>query len=274
MKHSILYPALIVSAFAFFSLQSYADTPFPRPAFMPSTPPATKAISAYTAAEMVGAVTTLSSQFSAGHPYDSISSYLDITKTWPGAKDKMQIDAMVQIVLDAPAAATHSEIDDSFENVRYVIQEVMDVSDADKADAFVRIVNAQTDPLKRKRAAAFAWAMFPELLDARLLAFEKERLDDATEYTEQYTMAEGKPPRKSSIRADAKRSILWELQHTLKLTIDATPFKTADEAANCAALKAWLTTNLPQIEAKCAQVKLLPDRRRPTVIIHPWDARW
>ncbi len=272
MKHSVLHPVLIVSAFAFLSLQSYADTPFPRPAFMPSTPPATKAIASYTSAELIGAVVTR--EVPAAHPFDSVVDLTSLKTTWPGAKDKMQIDVMVQIVLDAPAAATQREIDASFENVRFVIQEVMDVSDADKANAFVRIVNAQTDPLKRKRAAAFAWAMFPELLDARLLAFEKERLDDATQYTEQYTMAEGKPPRKSSIRADAKRSILWELQHTLKLTIDATPSKTADEAANCAALKAWLTTNLPQIEAKCAQVKLLPDRRRPTVIIHPWDARW
>ncbi len=182
---------------------------------------------------------------------------------------------MVQIVLDAPVIAGAKEIETAFQNVRYVIQEIIDVSDADKADAFIRIIDAQTDPLKKNRATTFARSMFQELLDPRLLAFAKEALDDATEYPHPIIVApEGKPRNMTSVRTEAKWEILRVLEHGLKMTIDETPFSTADEAENCSALKTWLTANWTQISNKCAQVKAAPDRVKPRVNIQAWDARW
>ncbi len=274
LKGIFTFSVLITCALVILSARTLADQPRPRPSFMPSTPPAAKAIADYTAAEVVGAVITRSSEFPDGHPYDSITSYAEITNIWLGAKEKTNIDAMIQIVLDAPSTANDDELETAFKNVRVAIQEVMDVSDADKADAFVRIVGAQTDPLKAMRAKTFAREMFGELLDPRLFAYDLELLDDATQKTEEIIIAEGVPREKYTVRDRARRSILRTLNHTLKMEIDETPFKTADEAANCAALKTWLTTNWTQVSNKCDELKVAPDRVRPTVIVQPWDARW
>jgi hypothetical protein len=156
----------------------------------------------------------------------------------------------------------------------YVIQQVMALSDAEKADAFVRIVAGQTEPIQIKRAKKYASRMFYWLYDARLLNYRIEDLDDATEYTEEHTMAEGTPRRKSSIRADARMSLLSTLRETLKINIDHTPFTTPDEAGNCAALKAWLTANWTQVVNKCAEVKADPETIFSETSLSPWDARW
>lgn len=168
----IAYPAWVACALAFLCVQGFAaDSLFPRPAFMPSTPPATKAIATYTATDMLGAVIT--SEVPADHPFGAVKRLADLKSIWPGAKEKASIVAMVQIVLDAPADAAYKDIADSLRDVRFVIQEIMDVSDADKASALVSVVQAQTDPIKNKRARDLAGAMFEELLDPRLLAFTK-----------------------------------------------------------------------------------------------------
>ena len=43
----------------------------------------------------------------------------------------------------------------------------------------------------------------------------------------------------------------------LQMDIDKAPFKTPDEAANCAALKTWLTANWSAIATKCDGVEHL-----------------
>lgn len=272
MKNRFSLAFLILGSLACLTKQGLAEEREARPAFMPATPAAARAIASYTAAELVGAMVTR--EVPAGHPFDAVTELGSLKAAWPGAKDKMKIDAMVQIVLDAPATSEAGELEVAFEDVRYVIQEVMDVSDAEKADAFVRIVAAQTDPLKQKRARKFARQMFDELLDVRLLAYEKEDLDDATEYTEQYRIVETKPRRKSSVRADARRSLLGAVNGTLKMGIDETRFKMADEAAGCAALKSWLTGHWTEVGNRCAELRADPDRVRPVVKVHAWDARW
>ena len=274
MKQLFILPTVIGCVLATLSMKAFADEDWPRPAFMPSTPQATKEISTYTAADVVGAATTDSTQLPTGHAYREGGFKKGVKSTWPGAKDATKIDTMLQIVLDAPTNSTAKEVSDSFANIRFVIQEVMDVSDQAKADAFVRIVAAQTDPLKTKRAKVFARQMFEELLDVRLLGYDKEALDDATDYTEQYKVSENRPRRTLVVRQEAKRSILWTLNHTLKMGIDETPFTTADEAANCAALKTWLTANWTQVANKCAEAKAAPEPRKPRVSIQAWDARW
>ena len=274
MKNIIKTSILTALAFGSMTLLCIADQAYPRPAFMPSTPPATKEIADYTTANMLGAVITSSDYIPLNHKYRLSHFKKGIKASWPGAKDATKIDEMLQLVLDAPVTANIRELDISFDNIMYVIQQVMAVSDAEKADAFVRIVAAQTEPLKIKRAKKFAGRMFYWLYDARLLTYEKEDLDDATEYTEEHTMAEGAPRRKSSIRADARMSLLSTLRETLKINIDQTPFTTPDEAANCAALKAWLMANWTQVVNKCAEVKADPETIFSETSLSPWDARW
>jgi hypothetical protein len=272
MNYSFIKWLHVSCLLALLAPHAMADRPRPRPAFMPSTPSAAKTVATYSPSELVGAVVTL--ELPNGHPFGSVLNLETLKSTWPGAKDATKIDTMLQIVLDAPANSTAKEVSDSFANIRFVIQEVMDVSDQTKADAFIRIVAAQTDPLKIKRAKGFARQMFEELLDVRLLAYDKEALDDATEYTEQYKISENRPRRTLVVRQEAKRSILWTLNHTLKMGVDETPFTTADEAANCAALKTWLTANWTQVANKCAEAKAAPEPRKPRVSVQAWDARW
>jgi hypothetical protein len=223
---------------------------------------------------MLGAVITSSEDIPPDHKYKLGDYVKGIKLLWPGVKDATKIDEMVKIVLDAPATTKIHELDIVFENIMYIVLDVMTVSDTERADAFVRIVAAQTEPLKIKRAKKYASRMFYWLYDARLLVYEKEDLDDATEYTEEHTMAEGTPRRKSSIRADARMSLLSTLRETLKINIDQTPFTTSDEAANCAALKAWLTANWTQVVNKCAEVKADPETIFSETSFSPWDARW
>ena len=184
-----------------------ANPPFPRPAFLPSTPAVAKAISAYTAADVFGVVITL--ELPAGHPYDATNKNYptDLKIDWPGAKIPASIDTMVQIVLDAPA---NEHLDAAWDNLRYIFRKVMDVSDVEKADALVRVVAAQADPLKKARAADLATSMFLELLDPRLLAYRKEQLDDPTVVS--VLTREERPSIKYTARREALRILPRELE--------------------------------------------------------------
>ena len=269
MKNIIKTSILTAFAFGSFTLLCVA---YPRPSFVPSTPHSDKNVNTYSAAELYGAIVT--SDLPNNHKFNDVVKLESLKSCWPEAKEPTKIDEMVQIILDAPATTKSHELDIAFENIIFVMQKVMAVSDTEKADAFVRIVAAQTEPLKIKRARKYASRMFYWLYDARLLNYRKEDLDDATEYTEEHTMAEGTPRRKSSIRADARMSLLSTLRETLKINIDQTPFTTPDEAGNCAALKAWLTANWTQVVNKCAEVKADPETIFSETSFSPWDARW
>jgi hypothetical protein len=147
----------------------------------------------------------------------------------------------------------------------------MDVSDNEKVDALLRIVNAQTDPKKKKWAVDFASAFFIDVLDPRLLNLEKERLDDIS--IARRMVAEGIPDIEITARSEAKSRILRWLQDDLKITLDEPPFDVPDEAEACAAVKAWLDANAAMIATKCAEVKAKPDRKIPTYSKRTWDAR-
>lgn len=241
-----------------------------RPAFFPSTPPASKAIAEYTLADIVGIRSTSSDQLPANHPYLVEKPYKGWSiKQWPGAKDSTKIDGLVQGILDS--ASVHlpytnptddwSDMSSTWKNVSAVINEVMDLENSVKVDALLRILAAQNDVTKRTRMRAFAATRFDWYLDSRLLGLYKEMLDDPTTYTEKNEMAEGVPRRSSSIRRDARAKILWALNKTLHMNVSELPFNIADEAAGCAALKTWLTDNWAQVSAKCAEIKADPTLR-------------
>lgn len=245
--------------------------PDPRPAFLPSTPPGTKAVATYSAADVLGTVVTDSSQIPAGHAYREGKFDSGVKTKWPGAKIGTEIDVIVQIILDAPPATAERDLDSAWGNMRYILRVVFDVTAQAKADALVRIVGAQTDPLKKSRAATFAASLFEELLDPRLLAMEKDRLDDAT--VVDVLREEIGPVIKFTARGKARYRILDAIKE-IGIVVDAAPFETADEAASCAALKDWLTAHSTLITTKCNEAKAKPDRELPSVIVRPWDARW
>jgi hypothetical protein len=253
-------------------VSAIADNPHPRPAFLPSTPPEGKAISAYTASDVLGIISTDARQLPATHPFVLGKRFTaGIKADWPGASDATKIDALVQIILDAPETSKQREIEYGWDNVRYVLHNVMDVSDSAKADALVRVAETQTDATKKVRAVSFAASMFSEYLDPRLLGYRKVELDDATVVSVLRTEESGAVS--FTRRKEARRIILADLQFRLEMNVDHTPFNVGDEAARCAALKAWLTANWANITAKCAEAKAKPDWKPQGAIVRTWDVQ-
>ena len=250
-----------------------AAEPRPLPAYLPAAPSKDKSIADYTPAEVMGCIST--GHLPPGHKFYEGKLYAAGLKAkWPGAKDATKIDPMIQFALDAPVNTDEGELQTVFDNLRYTIRKVMDVSETAKADALVRVVAAQTDALKLARAKSFAAGMFEELLDPRLLEFEREGLDDATVVGDMVREGvSGILHHIVTARAVSRNNILLHLERTLGMTIDESPFRIEDEAAGCAALKTWLTANWAQITAKCAEKLADPNRKLKNLTKSTWDAR-
>jgi hypothetical protein len=252
----------------------------PRPDFIPSTPPVSKAISDYTVADVLGVISTEIEQLPADHPYVVNKKYDKVIKAdWPGAKISTNIDAMMQIVLDAPPVTDPQtpladQIEGAWGNVEVFMHEIMDVPDTEKVDALLRTINAQTDNRKKSNSTIFAQSQFDKFLDPRLLALIIPKLNSARTYTELHKIAEGLPRRQLQVRREAKLLILGYLEDPVGMDINRAPFEVADEAAACAALKTWWTENLPLITAKCAEKKAQPNRIQLEFFGKPWDLRW
>ena len=257
----------------------HAQQPNPRPVSMPSTPPASKAISDYTPADVLGIEMTDCVQLPVGHPYIAEKKYTKVIKSdWPGAKVSTSIDAIAQIILDSPLIVlvkhrdeNWDKLEDAFDNFSFIVRKVMDVSETDKIDALLRIVETQTVPLKKARAREIAGSMFSEYLDARLLACQKDRLDDSSLFSS--WREENAPAIKTTVRSEARRLILGELEN-IGFTVDWTPFWTGDEAVSCTALKQWLTDHWAEVVTKCAAAKAMPVRKFQTASGRVYDVRW
>jgi hypothetical protein len=259
--------------FSVIAVHAFADS-HPLPAIIPTQPPPEKPIAEYTVGDVLACNSV--SDLPASHNYYAEKRYNEgLKENWPGAKIAAKIDAFCEIVLNAPEDTPPLQhlydLKKATNNLHVVIREVMDVSDIQKVDALLRIVNAQTDPKKKKWAVDFASAFFIDVLDPRLLNLEKERLDDIS--IARRMVAEGIPDIEITARSEAKSRILRWLQDDLKITLDEPPFDVPDEAEACAAVKAWLDANAAMIATKCAEVKAKPDRKIPSYIITTWDAR-
>ncbi|MBN8459403.1 MAG: hypothetical protein J0M04_16365 [Verrucomicrobia bacterium] len=243
-----------------------------RPAFLPNTPPADKPIAEYTPMDVLGIVATRSDLLPKIHLYRAGGRSSGLKANWPGAKVATSVDAMLQVIINAEPAPDDDPWNrwDALENVRFVLKNVMVLTDAEKADAFIRVVDAQTDPKKKAFAKSIAASMWETFLDPRLLLYAKANLDNAT-IIHGARMAEG-VPNVYTVRSQALRSL-----ETCLADIDLPPdpaWKQLDEAAHCAALKQWMTDNWTLIAQKCAETKAKPDWKRPVPSIVPFDARW
>jgi hypothetical protein len=250
----------------------------PRPDFIPPTPPVSKAIAQYTVADVMGIIATKIEQLPSNHPYVVNKKYDDeIKSSWPGAKISTNIDAMMQIVLNAPPptdleSPLRKNISGAWASVEVFIYNIMDIPDNEKVDAILRTVNAQTDVFLKKRAITFAVTQFPSLLDPRLLSLYLPDLESSKVLTSHYRNIETRPPETYSVRGLAKDNILTWLDEVFEF--DRSPFEVADEAAACAALKAWWTQNYPLITTKCAEKKASPEWTRRSFFGAAWDVKW
>ena len=267
---------LLLTAFQTFALTSAKAEQ--RPDFIPPTPPVSKPITNYTVADVMGIIATEPRQLPADHPYIVNKEYSKaIKKNWPGAKVSTNIDAMMQIVLNAPPlldieSPLKRQISGAWGNVEIFIYNIMDIPDNEKVDAILRTVNAQTDAYLKKRAINFAVSQFGNFFDPRLIALSLPDLDNATVYTSPYRIIETRPPETYEIRRVVKENIVSALSDVFDF--DETPFEVADEAAACAALKAWWEHNLQLITQKCAEKKADPKWTRQSFFGKPWDLKW
>jgi hypothetical protein len=250
----------------------------PRPDFIPPTPPVSKQITQYTVADVMGIIATKIEQLPSNHPYVVNKKYDDeIKSNWPGAKVSSNIDAMMQIVLNAPPITDFEsplpkQISGAWANVELFIFNIMDLPDNEKVDAMLRTINAQTDADKKYDAIIFCRSRFYDFLDPRLLALEVPGLDDTSIQTDYYRAIETRPPLSETSRSFSKRVILSELSSVFEF--DRSPFEVADEAAACASLKAWWTQNYPLITTKCAEKKASPKWTRRSFFGAAWDVKW
>ena len=248
------------------------EDPFPRPTFIPSTPPVSKAISEYAASDVFGVVVTRTDQLPVQHPFAFGKKSLGrLKEMWPGTKMDAQIDVMSQIIMDAPEDADQREVRFAMTSMAYILQNVFELPATTKADALVRIVEAQTVPYKRARAELFAIHLFDEFLDLRIIGFMAARLNDAS--VTSILRRESAPKVVFTVRGGA-RSRLLQAFESIGLDVNKAPFYENGEESGCAALKAWVTANGQLIAAKCEEARANPDRYVPDHAVTCWDIRW
>lgn len=272
MKFRIIPIVSSILIFAVAPLSLALDDPPSRPDFVPSAPPVSKPITEYTVADVFGISVTRSDQLPTDHPYLADKKYrAGLKEKWPGAKVASRLDVMTQIVLDAPEDTDMRQIQIAMENLACIFQDVFDLPATTKADALVRIVEAQTVPYKRARAEFFAIQLFDEFLDHRIIGFMIARLDDAS--VTSILRRESAPKIVFTVRGGA-RSRLLQAFDSIGLDVDKAPYYENGEEVGCAALKTWVSANGQLIATKCEEARAKPDRYVPDHVISCWDVRW
>jgi hypothetical protein len=253
----------------FFGVSSAAQPPLP--AFIPHAPDKTKDLASYTASDVFSCVAT--AELPKGHPIEEILTVgpLRLKAGWPGARDGTQIDAILNLVLDATTPATKDDARKALQDVRFVLHFVMDLADTAKADAIIRVAQQQTDPLKKRLMANLAADLFRELYDPRLLVFNLDFVDDATKFIS--------PPRSEGRHQEAMIAgdLIWsEVSQALEdvgFDSESLPSPTSDRAASKAAFKAWMTAHMAEASQKCEAYKARPGFKVNPPSRKCWSAR-
>ena len=243
-------------------------------------PPASlsKNISDYTVQDILGGAFTSKITLPEGHPFKNVSKSVEDVKKikteWSGAKIATNVDTILTFII-------HTETRDqeryASNNIYWLIHEIMDVPASDKAAAFVRVYEAQTDAVKKRKVAFMAEKLFPYLADERLLLPLKDMLDDTSVY--QVHRAEGAEDIPESTR-NAARNLIGRILQNKNLLSSGYPeakyiLSAADQAAiygvdvseatSCALLKTWLTNHWQEItnQAAIARAKQNREYRKP-----------
>ena len=241
---------------------------------MPPIPPPEKKIADYTAQDIVGCAFGQNEAQPKEHPLRVKDPVAKLKAEWPGAKVAANIDLILPYILLADTPAFEDGIGDG---IYWILDQIMDVPNSEKAAAFARVYAAQTEPVKKRKVAFLGKLLFPYLADERLLAPFKEMLDDATIY-EIRSIGERLPKMVTTVRHVAFYEIYGSLydedllrvgfpegQYLMEAAVldglGINDDKT-NEAEQCVFLKTWLTAHWTEVVAKCAEARAKPDADR------------
>ena len=237
--------------------------------YLPPPPPFEKQLADYTAQDVVGCAFAWKAALPNGHPFKPESGAITIKAEWPGAKIPANTDVILSYIFHA---ATPVEETGIAKGIYWTIHEMMDVQSSQKATAFARLYDAQTDGVKRRKLAFMVKIVFPYLADERLLLPLKDMLDDSSVYRSE--RSEGGHVGTTSVRLAARKMLsniifdkellsldLPEGQSIMSGGDQAAIFgEDVSEADSCALLKAWITNHWTEISAQAAKLRAKPDR--------------
>lgn len=246
--------------------------------YLPPPPPMNKNLSDYTVLDVVGGTFASKKDLPNGHPFKNVNGseedVLKIKSEWGGAKIVSNVDAILAYVVQTENREQEYYVPIG---IYWLIHEIMDVPASDKAAAFVRVYEIQTDVVKKRKVAFLAERLFPYLADERLLLPLKDMLDETSVH--RFDKAEGAADIPVTTRAAARRlfsRILKDKDLLSAGTPEGEVLMSADdraaifgedvpEAESCALLKAWLTSHWQEITNQAASARARKDReyRRP-----------
>jgi hypothetical protein len=239
---------------------------------MPPIPPPEKKIADYTVQDIVGCVFGDNMAQPKEHPLRVKDPGAKLKAEWPGAKVATNVDLILPYILLAETPVDDGNIGDG---IYWILFEVMDVSNSEKAAAFARVYAAQTEAVNRRKVAFLGRLLFPWLADERVLAPFKDMLDDATIY-ETRKVGERLPAMVTTVREEAFHVIIRCIYNDDLLRVgfpegqylmDAAELDALrisddklNEAAQCGLLKTWLNAHWQEVVAKCAEARAEPKR--------------
>jgi len=245
------------------------------PDYLPSAPSPNKEMSNYTVSDTMGCICTNWRKLPEHHPFKTANGESKLKAEWPGSKIATNIDLFLNYLLLAPNSRDEKVLSD---NLYWVIHEVMDVPNADKASAIVRVYSAQNDAEKKRKIARFSGKVFPYLLDIRLLKLVRDQLDDDTVL--KTIRPEGAKPAVITQRGIAKmmcRNFLLGkgfLEVEMMVADYQNIFKEAStEEESCQRLKQWMLNHWGEITLKVSEAIAKPNRSYRKPVIRMFDPR-
>jgi len=254
---------------------------------MPPVPPPEKQVKDYTAENIVGCLFGVNKEQPQEHPLRVKDAVAKLKAEWPGAKVASNVDTIIGYILLADSPARDQGVGDG---VYWIIKNVMDVPNSDKAAAYARIYAAQTTPENKRKVAFLARFLFPYLVDERVLAPLIDMLDDDSVYQVRIWGEERKEKVYTTVRSIANGEICRflrdhdllsvglpenqyflsdaDLQHTELGSGRRTLEDDAKESAGCGFLKTWLTNHWQQVVAKCVEARAKPNRAYQGPALH------
>lgn len=259
------------------SALAYAAEPLPN--YLPSAPDASKDVSNYTAADVMGCVFTSRQELPEEHPFAIGGLEKSALKAqWPGAQTANNIDLFLNYLV---LADDHKDEKVIRGNIYWLIHEVMGVPDVSKVDAIMRVYNAQNDATKKRKVAMFAAEVFPYLMDIQLLSLVKDLLSDDSVLRKSRLMID-QPNKKEAVftvrrtvRPLCLRFIIDPNILNMKPDLQPSDYPQINrgnktEQEYCNSMQNWMTNNWSTITAKANAAKANQNRSyvRPSLRIY------
>jgi len=250
------------------------------PDYLPSAPSEQKAIADYTVADVVGVVFTSQNKLPNGHPFSGNKTKKDLKVEWPGSTNSNNIDQFLSCLLLTPNIKDEKTVRG---NMYWILHEIMNVSDADKVAAIIRVHAAQVDVAKKRKIALLAGEVFPYLIDVNLLALLRDLLDDDFVIMQVRLMSDlpgGGGERTITVRGEVVRLCKKFILSGNMLNYTTVPSDSSQlnkgsrtEAEYCSSVKNWMVSNWSAITAKANEVKMNQNRKYKRPRLRVFDPR-